>query len=71
LDKVVIDLLLISDCDGGDIDLYLEVSHFHVLNSSLEMDGVRVVEVNVFVGEEGEGILHESADGSLGEWVVD
>jgi hypothetical protein len=71
LNKIVVDLLFSINVDEGNIDLHFEVSHFHVLNSPLEVDGIGVVKVNIFIGEESEGILHESIDGSLGMWVID
>lgn len=71
MNKIVVHLPFSINLDEGNVDLHFEVSHFHVLNSPLEVDGIWVVKVNILIGEESKGILHESIDGSLGMWVID
>ena len=58
LNKVVVRLIV----DGGNVNLNLEVSHFHILNSPLEVNCVRVVNVEIAVREEDKWVAHKDVD---------
>lgn len=71
MDEIIIQLLSELSSNGRDVDLYLKVSDFHVLDASLEMHGIRVIEEDVFFGEEDEGGTHEDVYGTLCPRIVD
>jgi hypothetical protein len=53
LDEVIVRLSF-----SRNINLAFEVSHSHILDSSLEVDCVWVVNIDIAMGEEGERRTH-------------
>jgi hypothetical protein len=73
LDELIVDLSV----NIRNVDFELDVSDLHVLDASLEMDGVGVVDKYIFFREEEERVFHEYVHGlftpalTVDEFVTD
>lgn len=71
MDEVIIQLPSELSSNGRDVDLYLKVPDFHVLDPALEVHSIRIVQEYIFFGEEDEGSTHEDVDSTLSPRIVD
>lgn len=61
LDEIIINLAVYL----WNVYLHFKVSHSHILDSSLEVNSIRVVEIYFFMGEENIRSSHQNIDSTL------
>ena len=62
LDEIIVGNFLSSLDPRRNIDLEFNVPHSHVLNTSLEVNPVGIVDIGIHFGEEDERILEQNTD---------
>ena len=62
LDEIIVGNFLPSLDPRRNIDLEFNVPHSHVLNTSLEVNPVGIVDIGIHFGEEDERILEQNTD---------
>ena len=62
LDEIIVGNFLPSFDPCWNIDLEFNVPHSHVLNASLEVNSVGIVDISIYFGEEDKRILEQNTD---------